>query len=125
MRYWDKIWFHESADHSSVAKLRGGNHASSKFLFSRDSCLAVVPLTHAATVAPGYASNYSVFDIGSVGGLPPRYGGLTFLPSDPNTILVGGNANTAAGLFYSVPVVRGAGDHITGFGTATALGFGG
>jgi hypothetical protein len=78
----------------------------------------------AAAIAPEFAGDYAAVDLGSVTGLPAEYGGLTFAAGDVNTLLIGGQANTSAGLFYSVPVLRGAGNHITGFGPASALGFG-
>src|SRR5271166_1204632 len=81
-------------------------------------------LVCAQTVAPFYSTAYSVANLGSVTGVPTNYGGLTFKAGDPNTILLGGSANSGSGLFYSVPVTRGAGNHIVSLGTATALGFG-
>lgn len=61
--------------------------------------------------------------LGSVTGLPALYGGLTIKAGDTNSLLIGGNANTAGGLIYEVGVTRGAGNHITGFtGTPTAIG---
>lgn len=69
----------------------------------------------ALTIDPFYAGSYSAASIGSVPSLPPLYGGLTFKFDDPNTILIGGNANTAAGDIYSIGVTRDAGGHITGF----------
>ncbi len=78
---------------------------------------------NALTIGPDFAADYTVSSLGSVPNLPPLYGGLTFKLGDPNTILIGGNANTASGLFYEVPVVRGADNHITGFsGSATPFG---
>lgn len=78
-------------------------------------------LAHALAIDPFYAGSYTVSTVGSVPGLPPLYGGLTFLDSD--TILIGGSANTGAGNLYQVDVIRGVGNHITGFsGTATAYG---
>lgn len=89
------------------------------------SLLAIVaPLVGAQTVDPFYSAQYSLLNLGSVAGVPVSYGGLTFQAGNPNTILLGGNANNAAGLYYSVPVTRGAGNHIVSFGAATALGFG-
>ena len=67
-----------------------------------------------------YAGSYSVSSLGSITGLPANYGGTTFL--DNNNILIGGAANGSAGLIYQVGVTRGAGNHITGFGAATAYG---
>ena len=80
------------------------------------------PLVQGLAMDAFYAGSYSVTSIGSVPGLPPLYGGLTFLDND--TILIGGNANTASGRIYTVDVVRGAGNHITGFSGSAAL-FGG
>lgn len=71
------------------------------------------PLTQALTIDPYYAASYTVSSIGSVPGLPPLYGGLTFLDND--TILIGGSANNSAGRLYMIDVVRGAGNHVTGF----------
>jgi len=81
-------------------------------------------LVCAQTIAPFYSAAYSIVNLGSVTGVPTDYGGLTFKAGDPNTILLGGSANNASGLFYSVPVTRGAGNHIVSLGAATALGFG-
>ena len=77
------------------------------------------PPARALSIDPFYSSDYSVTDLGSVPGLPTRYGGLTLLAGDPNTLLVGGAANSAAGALYSIGVVRDLSGSITGFsGTA-------
>ena len=74
-------------------------------------------------IDPFYAPSYTFTDLGSAPGLPFPYGGLTFKAGDTSKILIGGNANTAAGLLYEVSVVRDAGGHITGFsGLASAFG---
>src|ERR1700752_4261680 len=82
------------------------------------------PLVGAQTVCPLFAGMYSITNLGSVTGVPINYGGLIFKAGDPNTILLGGSANNGSGLFYSVPVTRGAGNHIVSLGAGTALGFG-
>jgi hypothetical protein len=84
---------------------------------------AVLPV-FAQTVDPFYSGTYSLFNLGSVAGVPTNYGGLIFKAGDSNTILLGGAANGGSGRFYSVPVIRGAGNHIVSFGPATVLGFG-
>ena len=67
-----------------------------------------------------FSASYSATSLGSVPGVPSRYGGMTFKFDDPNTILIGGTANEEDGALYSIGVVRGTGNHITGFsGTAT------
>ncbi|MBK8251429.1 MAG: hypothetical protein IPK82_02015 [Polyangiaceae bacterium] len=79
-------------------------------------------VSNAQTIDPFYSGNYTYTDLGSVPGLPSQYGGLTFKYHDPTTIYIGGAANTAAGMIYSITVVRGQGNHITGFsGMATPV----
>ena len=81
------------------------------------------PCTGVATAAlqAPFHIDYSCMSLGSVPGLPSSYGGLTLKHDDPNTLLIGGAANTAAGRIYQIGVVRNANMHITGFtGTATA-----
>jgi hypothetical protein len=76
---------------------------------------------HGQIVAPEFAGSYSLTSLGAVPGLPPSYGGLTFL--DANTILIGGGANSVAGRLYTIGVTRDGTGHITGFvGTATQYG---
>ncbi len=87
--------------------------------------LLLVCLSQAAnaqTVDPFYSGTYSITNLGSITGLPTDYGGLIF--KDANTIWIGGAANGSTGLFYSVTVTRGAGNHVVSLGAATALGFG-
>jgi hypothetical protein len=75
---------------------------------------------YSQVLQPPFDVNYTLTNLGSVPGLPTRYGGLTFASGNPNTILIGGDANTSSGNIYSIGVTRGAGNHITGFtGTAT------
>src|SRR5207237_1808449 len=71
---------------------------------------------------PPYDSIYPRTHLGSVPGLPTRYGGLTFLTGNPNVIVIGGLTNGATGTFYSMGVVRNGSNHITGF-TGTAAVF--
>jgi hypothetical protein len=86
--------------------------------------LCLPTFAQAQTMDPAYASAYSITNLGTVGGVPAQFGGIAFSAASTNVILLGGNANTAGGLFYSVPVVRGAGGHIASFGSPTANGFG-
>jgi uncharacterized repeat protein (TIGR01451 family) len=76
----------------------------------------------AQTLVGSYSNDYSIVDLGTVPGVPPSYGGLTFKIDDPNTIIIGGTANSSAGLLYSIGVVRNLQGHVTGFnGTATVF----
>ena len=53
-------------------------------------------------------------------GVPFGWGGLTLKYDDPNTLLMGGHANTPNGRIYQIGVTRDANMHITGFtGAAT------
>jgi hypothetical protein len=73
-------------------------------------------------VQPPYDTIYTLTNLGSVPGLPIRYGGLTFLTGNSNVIVIGGLANVASGTMYSIGVVRSISNHITGF-TGTAAVF--
>ena len=73
------------------------------------SFLCALTAIQAQTVDPTYSSVYNVTVLGSVAGVPTNYGGLLFSAADSNMILLGGNANSGTGRFYSVPAVRGTG----------------
>lgn len=78
------------------------------------------PALASLAFGPDFAGNYVASSLGSPAGLPAPAGGLTLLAGDPNTLLIGGGANSASGAIYAVPLSRGAGGHITGFaGPAT------
>lgn len=76
--------------------------------------LAAGPVA-AQNIVPPFDSDYTLTNLGSITGLPGPYGGLTFLAGDPNTLLIGGNANQASGAIYRVGVTRDMDGHITGF----------
>lgn len=65
------------------------------------------------TLAPTFASDYSITNLGSPLSVPGPLGGITFL--NDNTILIGGNANNGSGAIYAVPITRGVDNAITGF----------
>src|SRR5688572_3365655 len=78
------------------------------------------PFATAQTIQPPFDEDYSYIDLGAVPELPPPAGGLTFMPGDPDTILIGGAANTLSGEIFSIGVTRDVDGHINGFdGTAT------
>ena len=85
------------------------------------STLVLAPLANAQVIEPPYDAVYTLTDLGTVAQLPTPYGGLDFLPGNPNVIVIGGSANNAAGAMYSVGVVRNAQNHITGFSGAATL----
>lgn len=75
----------------------------------------------ATTIDPAYAGIYTANDLGAVPGLPPAYGGLTLKPGDSNTLLIGGDANTANGAIYSIGLVRDVNKHIIGFSGSASV----
>ena len=76
----------------------------------------------AITIGPDFVGNYTATDLGGVAKLPPSYGGIAFKAGDPNTVLIGGDANTASGVYYEAPVIRDGLNNITGFGAITPFG---
>jgi hypothetical protein len=78
-------------------------------------CLSPAPVCLAQTIVAPFDSDYTVDLLGSVPGVPTNYGGLTFAKDDPDTILIGGSANQAGGVLYSIGVTRDQDNHITGF----------
>jgi hypothetical protein len=84
--------------------------------------LVASSLAHAQTIAPQYASNYAIVNLGSVPGVPGPYGGVAVSPTDTDLLLIGGSANNANGAIYSIRVRRNQCGNITGFiGTAQRL----
>ena len=80
---------------------------------------AVLLVPSAARAAPcgvtfgGPFSAYSCNSLGTPTGVTGLLGGVHFL--DGNTLLIGGNANSASGYIASIGVVRDASNHIVGF----------
>lgn len=81
----------------------------------------VLSISQAQTISAPFATEYTLFDLGSVPGVPIRYGGITFKYDDPDVILIGGNANSSDGAIYAIDVIRNpVTSRITGFdGDAT------
>jgi hypothetical protein len=69
---------------------------------------------------PPYDADYSCLDLGTDGDVPPKWGGLTVALDDPNVLYLGGNANYAEGMLYSIGIVRDAQCHVIGFSGAPA-----
>ncbi len=87
--------------------------------------LAFVPAGSASgqTLVAPFDGSYSVQDLGQVPGVPDSLGGLTFKAGTTDRLLIGGQANDAAGALYEIGVVRDASGHIVGFsGGATRFG---
>jgi len=89
-------------------------------------CVAALTLganqADALGLGADFSADYTLTDLGNVSGLPQPFGGMVFKAGDPNTILIGGDANTAGGGLYEVPVIRNAGNHVIGVGAATLVG---
>lgn len=73
-----------------------------------------------ATIQSPYSANYTLSSLGNPTGIPGYLGGLMLKQGDPNTLLIGGDANYSPGAIYAIGITRDANNHITGFsGTAT------
>jgi hypothetical protein len=83
--------------------------------------LALAAFASAQTIAPQYATNYTLQSLGSAPGVPTPYGGITISPDDPNVLLIGGAANTPAGAVYAIGVTRNICGNITGFVGSASL----
>jgi hypothetical protein len=83
--------------------------------------IAVAVSARAQVVQAPFDTDYSFVDLGSAPGVPTNAGGLVFLLSDPDTLLIGGAANSQVGKIYSIGVTRGIGGHITAFNGTAAV----
>ena len=74
---------------------------------------------HSADMGAGFASLYTITDLGSVSGVPTPYSSLLFKSGSPNVLLLGGSAAGASGEIYAIPVTRSPKtNHITALGPA-------
>src|SRR5689334_4063026 len=81
--------------------------------------IAAAASAQAQVVQAPFDADYSFVDLGSAPGVQANAGGLVFLPGDPDTLLIGGAANSALGKVYSIGVTRDVDGHVNGFdGTA-------
>ena len=86
-------------------------------------CLALAlsaPSAPAQVFGANFATDYSFVDLGQPGGVPSPLGGVVFKPGDPNTLWIGGSANSPVGVIQEIGVTRDGQGHITAFnGTST------
>jgi hypothetical protein len=68
----------------------------------------------AQSIAAPFADNYTFLDLGTPVGVPAALGGLVIRADDPNTLLIGGAANSANAKIYKVDLLRGEDNHIIG-----------
>lgn len=73
------------------------------------------PAQASSLVGESFQNFYSSQSLGRVPGVPYPYGGLTFLPDDPNTIYITGNADYPDAKIYSIGVTRDSNNRITGY----------
>ncbi len=72
----------------------------------------------AQTLAPDFAGEYNVRDLGEADDVPPAYSSMVFKAGDSDTLLIGGNAGYPEAKIYEIKVARDAQHHITGFAGA-------
>src|SRR4051794_8458979 len=84
------------------------------------SLMTLTVVTRGQVFEAPFDTSYTLTHLGQAPGVPSQYGGITFKSDDPNTLLLGGQANTPAGAIYSLKVNRDTNNHIIGFtGVAT------
>ena len=109
--------------------MKTSTHSFAKYSSSlmKKGLLALFVLAYfpgfAQSLTPEFVTaGYTLTDLGSIEQLPSQYGGLTIRPEQPNTLYIGGNANTTSGGLYTVALTRDAEtNHITGFGGAAVF----
>lgn len=67
------------------------------------------------TIEPPYDKWYTCYDLGVMPGVPTEWGGIIVDKDDPETLLAGGAANTAAGRLYAVSIARDEDCHVQGY----------
>ncbi len=92
-----------------------------KRFFATALLLAATTAASAQTLAPPYNTAYTIFNVGSVPGVPNPYGGLTLLDGDNDTLLIGGAANQSGGAIFAVALQRNECNNITGFASPATL----
>jgi hypothetical protein len=94
--------------HSKAFNMNTGSFAAAMFALSAG-------VAWGQQVAPAFASNYTLFNLGSVPGVPTNYGGLTLDVNDPDVLLIGGAANGGSGAVYRIAVDRNDCGDVAGF----------
>jgi hypothetical protein len=74
-----------------------------------------------AVLAAPFDADYSCQSVGTPLGVPDRFGGIAISSSDPNTLIIGGAANTNVGRMYKIRLTRDGGGHVNGFGGRAEL----
>jgi hypothetical protein len=82
--------------------------------------LAAAAALPGTAITPFYSGSYTLIDLGSAAGVPAGYGALTFMLGNSDILLLSGHQDNVGGIgeIDAVPVIRGAGGHIVGFGAA-------
>lgn len=84
------------------------------------ACCALGASAAAQTLGPDFAAHYEVHDLGAPLNVPPSFGGITFLNSDVNVVLLGGSANSINANIYAVRISRESNGYIRGFECGSA-----
>jgi hypothetical protein len=84
------------------------------------SIAALSTAAMAQNIGANFVSDYTYLNLGTPG-TPLSWGGLNFKPGNNNVLLMGGYAYNPTGEIWEVPITRGGGGHITGFGAGAAM----
>lgn len=110
-----KMYLTTGATHAAVVAPAIGEERPMLRLSLMVSIVATAAPAFAQTVAPEFAGSYTLTSLGFPPSVPGQLGGLTFLPSDTNVMLIGGAANSTLGSVNSIRVSRNIAGFITGF----------
>ncbi|MEZ6017675.1 MAG: hypothetical protein R3F49_21380 [Planctomycetota bacterium] len=95
---------------------------SSRWPATAAAALLLVASSSAQTFGSNFAGTYSYTDLGTPPGVPGFLGGINFDPNNPNTLWIGGSANTGAGEIFAVPISRDSTGQIVSFnGSGTSI----
>lgn len=109
--------------------MKTSTHSFAKFSSSmvRNGLLVLFVLAYfqglTQSLTPEFeTAGYTLTDLGGIDQLPSPNGGLTIRPEQPNTLYIGGAANSGSGGLYTVALTRDpVSKHITGFGGSAVL----
>jgi hypothetical protein len=76
-------------------------------------CVSLSTVALAQNIGPNFTNDFAYVSLGTPA-TPLSWGGVNFKPGNPNVLLMGAYAYNSTGELWEVPIVRGAGGHITG-----------
>src|SRR5262245_36064054 len=91
---------------------------AARWLLGAAMLMGILPAAMALAtpvVQPPFDNDYMLVDLGPVPGVPIPYGGVTFVPGDPDTILLAGYSGAEIATLYAAGLTRDSTGSISGF----------